>query len=531
MALTSEIDQVDFDAKSLIDQVLRIFKRKWRSTLLVFSAIVCGVYIALLFTNNTYDSGAQILIKLGRENTQVPITVEKGDVFSTGVQKEEINSYMHLMTSDEIINDVIDQLGLERFQFKLEQPTTIFQRIKYTTKRAVRWARAQLNTLAIKMGLKVRLNDREKVFKLLKENLNVVREKDSNVISVFIRLPDPYLARDVIQKVIDLYQDYHVALNHRENIVEIWESKADRGKLALNAKEKEIEELENKWGLSYPDVQIQALMQNIQTFAMNSNLQVIQREELSKERERLRLQLKEIPKTQIRSEVLEKNPTVTYMEEELAKLRLEEARTLKLYHKDSEVVSLISDRITDLETFLSKEESLNIKGKTIQPNPLYEEVHKEINRIEVDIEGLTASKLAAEERIQLVEKEIKQLKKGNAKRKILQREFSVLESKYYANAERFERAKIEYALDENKIANISILSQPNLSMEPVAPAKMLLMVLGVMLALLTSIGVTLLREWFSQTIYDEKDILDMQDVTFLGGYALPKKSFRTLATT
>jgi len=477
-----------------------------------------------MFSSNSYDSAAQVLVKLGRENTQVPITVEKGDVYSTGVQKEEIHSYMRLMTSNEIIMQTIGELGLQRFEYKPGEAKSFFQTIKFALKGVARWGKARLNDVIIMLGLRTRLSEKEQVFKLLKRNLKVVREKDSNVISLFIRLPDPVLAKDVISKVLEIYEKSHIELNQQSNMVTVFDGLTESDKLELEKKEKEIERVKQEWSLSSPDLQIQTLIQNIQSLKLKRDLQIVQKDELLKEASKLRSQIVSLPKSQVTAKLIENNPSAVLIKEELTKLQVEEARMLKTYKKDSEMVRFISQRVEGLQTLLDQETNVDAiqSSSGVESNPFYEELFKEIKKIEVDIAGLNASVPKLEQSIDSIESEIEELNQGQIKLGVLQREYSVLEAKYLANAARFQRVKTDRALDDNNIANISILSRPIVAAEPAAPKKLLLMVIGIILALMASIGITLFREWLTQKIYDENDILDMGNMTFLGSYTLPK---------
>ncbi len=69
---------------------------------------------------------------------KLPATVEKGDVVTTGVRMEEINSYVLLMTSRALLEETLDTIGIERFRAKPAHPETFLQRMKFRIKEAVR---------------------------------------------------------------------------------------------------------------------------------------------------------------------------------------------------------------------------------------------------------------------------------------------------------------------------------------------------------------------------------------------------------
>jgi len=520
MTPVTQTESTDLDPISILNRLTRVLLRNVRLMTIIFVSISAAIYLTLMFTSNQYDSAAQILVKLGRENTQVPVTVEKGDVFSTGIQKEEVHSYMRLLLSNEIINQTIDELGVERFTSRGPHPDSVLGWIKYGLRGIARWGKNTLNSGFILVGLKPRLDDREKVFKLLKRNLQVVREKDSNVISVFIRLGDPNLARDVIAKVIELYKVAHVKVNGHEQMIDVFEEQATSDKLSLSVLEEKIETLKQQKGLSLPQLQIQTLIQNIQNLKNNRDLQVIRRAELSQQKNKLTIQLRSLPTTQVRTELKEVNPTAALLRSELGKLKLRRAQMTKSYRPDSEMVREITDMVNDLEILLEKESGLDSTGTTTQPNPLAEEIDKKIKSIDVELDGLRAGIPKTEEAIGDIENEIQTIRLGNIQLEELQREFSVIEKKYLTTATRYERIKTEQALDDGQVANISILSEASFSTEPASPKRLLLMVLGIIFALVSAVGFVLFRDWLIQTIYDEEDLKEISGVKFLGSYRL-----------
>ena len=103
-----------------------------------------------------------------------------------------------MLSSRSVIEAAVDHLGYEAFRYELAPPETFLQSIKYYVKRSVRWAKAQLQSFLIAINLKRELTDREKIILSVENALNVEREKDSDVINVTLRFPDPNLAVRVV---------------------------------------------------------------------------------------------------------------------------------------------------------------------------------------------------------------------------------------------------------------------------------------------------------------------------------------------
>src|SRR5438874_960921 len=78
---------------------------------LVFAGTVLGTYAALQLMTERYESTASLLVKLGRENAEIPSTVLKTGLVTAGVQPEEINSEIQLLTSEPLAAAVVDKMG------------------------------------------------------------------------------------------------------------------------------------------------------------------------------------------------------------------------------------------------------------------------------------------------------------------------------------------------------------------------------------------------------------------------------------
>src|SRR5262249_44167407 len=99
----SELYTTSDNDKELITDVISAFARQKTLLLVVFFATLLGAYgIGQLLTER-YETTANVLVKLGRENTEVPATVQKGSVTTSGVRKEELQTEVQMLSSRNLI--------------------------------------------------------------------------------------------------------------------------------------------------------------------------------------------------------------------------------------------------------------------------------------------------------------------------------------------------------------------------------------------------------------------------------------------
>jgi uncharacterized protein involved in exopolysaccharide biosynthesis len=146
---------------SLWNDLFAVVRRRKALVGVVALATVIAVYVGLSFVSDQYQAQASLLVKLGRENAQVPVTVEKGSVFSSGVSKEEVNSYIALFTSRPLLESTVDEIGLERFKDQPRLPKSIFGYPKFALKSLARMVKKSANQILIWINLRPDLSEKE----------------------------------------------------------------------------------------------------------------------------------------------------------------------------------------------------------------------------------------------------------------------------------------------------------------------------------------------------------------------------------
>ena len=79
----------------------------------VLLATVIGAYLGLQIQDDIYESQARILVKLGRENMDPPVTVATPGVVGGGIRKEEIFTNIILISSRPLIEQTLDEIGVD----------------------------------------------------------------------------------------------------------------------------------------------------------------------------------------------------------------------------------------------------------------------------------------------------------------------------------------------------------------------------------------------------------------------------------
>lgn len=249
--------------RTIVDDLVGVARRRKAVILITTLATTLTVYLGLLFVPERYEATAQLQVMLGRENTELPAAVQRGNVYPTGVQREEINTDIQLLKSRESVENVVDVMGLEPFRFDPQPPRTLFQYIKHAARVAKDWAQDTVVNGLILIGLKKELTEREKVIALLTSSLDAVKEGDSNVIRVSLRLPGRKTATEALATVIRSYFDRQASLRAKRQVLSILEAQVSGDTGELENLQRQRKQIKHEWGLSSIERQRTELLQRL----------------------------------------------------------------------------------------------------------------------------------------------------------------------------------------------------------------------------------------------------------------------------
>lgn len=503
-----------------LDIIGPMLRRSWPVVLLVFLGSIFGIYGGLMYMTEQYEAEARLLVKLGRENAQAPVSVDKGAVYTTGVQKEEINSYVQLLSSRNLIMAAVDTLGEDRFRFDPPKPETLLQAIKYYVKLTIRTAKSALTSVLVTLNLKKELSPRQLAVEMLVRAISVELERDSNVILVKVRLPDGLLAMETVDTLIHIYLRRHVDLRRDLDVGEVFaaETSADREK--LEALQKTMRELKSRWNLAAVDQQRSGLVGRLESLEQERHLKSSELAKLKIEQQITEQQLKEMPATRVASKVVETNPALTQIREHLVNLRVKRANMLNLYKEDSSTLALVDQEISELDSLQATQEKTTTRDTIYVPFEGRDVSERGLRDTARVMAGLTVEITQVEQARTEARAELERLNEGDSMLTLMQLDWDVLQQKFLTNSARREEARTSEALSSRGIANIAIMSESTVGAEPVTPRKILIMSIGSVASLLLGIGVALLREWGRDIIYSARDLANLPEVRLLGEYRL-----------
>ncbi len=504
-----------------VSEFLKLYR--WTIVIVFFTTVV-ATYCVLSLYSDKYESRASLLVKIGRENTDPPATAGSrgGTLVSSGVRKEEVASEVQILTAPDILQDAVDRIGPERFQPSKIVPDGFLARLRFHLKEGVRAVKAQFEEVLIALGLQKRLNDREKVIEAIMKDLSVTPEKETDVFTVTLRSSDQQLGNAVLQQLISIYLARRVQIRANSGVQEFLTRETSDARQRLE----QAEAARNQWkqteDLSLTTAQKEALIRQIREQSATLDQTILEINSLFEQIEQARQLRQDTPANIKTSEIETTNSPVQVYRNELASLEVEKSKLLSKYESTAEPVKRMDEQIGRLRELISNETPRQISSSTTEQNPLAKSLELRIQEDAIRLQGLRQRARIQAEQQKALQTQLKGLESADARLSDLDRERQIAEDSYLVLVKRRQEAEVTGELDRDRLSNVSLLSAPTSSIEPVYPKRQLIMGIALALGLLLGIGLSLIYELFSGRVRGPSELSQLTALPFLGRIRLPE---------
>ena len=484
----------------VVDDVRRAVFRRLGLILFVALCTVIFTYIGFQFTTDQFQSTARVLVKLGRENVELPVTVDKGSMLSTGVRKEEVNSEIQLIGSRELLEAVVDALGVEAFTQSTPPPQTLFQRLKADVKRYVKGLRQWYKDMLIMLSLRPKLTEREEITLLLQSAITIERERDSDVIAIAAKLPSGELAMKVVDTLTRLYLNKRLDVRRERGMSSFFDDQLQALRIQLNVLDADKQRLRDSRSITSvgeerslllgrlqilygeianDDRELKLLLPSTGAPAINRGTRGTNFPPFA---ETLSSQATATPQSDI--PVLTSFPNVEQLRSKVTELRLRRTELLQRFNESSEAIQRVDREIAQIEETFRAALSLQRSARRAVATAL--------------------------------ENRLRMLASGEMALDIIERDRAIFSQHYQTYAKRREDARVSEQLDLLRVSNIAVLSPADRPIEPVSPRKLLIFGLSLPFGILLGLTLALALEYFNGTIRDEFDLPSADRALVLG---------------
>jgi uncharacterized protein involved in exopolysaccharide biosynthesis len=451
-----------------------------------FLTVAIGTAVLTFLMPNEYESRMKILVKNTRSD--VPITPERttgtaGTYFENEVSENQINSEIELLTSEDLLNQVVTETGL--YAQRASLLTRLGLRDAPSTQAAqVESARTQLS-----------------------KDLVITPVKKANIIEIKYTSASPEQAAAVLQKVQALYLEKHVKLHRPPGTHDFFKTQADQSEGALRDSEKQLSAFQQSMNVVSLTQQKEQTVQKL-TEARTKSLETqTSLREVNDRIAKIQQQLETVqPRIVTQSRALPNQFSTERLNTMMVELQNKRTQLLTKFRPDDRLVKEVDQQIKTTRAAMEKASRETATEQSTDLNPLRQTLETELARARVDQAGALG-------RLEMVSKQVGEYEGQLSRLEGITAEYENLNRKVKENSENYqlykkkeEEARITDELDQNKITNVSVAEAPMRSQLPVRPNRPMNLVLGIFLGVLLSLGGVVVAEFLRDTVLTPQEL-------------------------
>jgi uncharacterized protein involved in exopolysaccharide biosynthesis len=479
---------------SVRDLVAVVF-RHYRLMTLAFVGILSGAVVVALIQPNHYLAHMKILVK--RERIDPVVSTQSSSniqASATAVSEEELNSEVELLTSNDVLQKVVVESGLQK------------------PKSASFWGRffsgAEKSPEAQAREERVRVA--QAVAKLTSD-LKVGLVKRTDLISVEYESSDANLAARVLNSVANSYLEKHVEVHRPPAALDFFQQEAERYRTGLADAEARLVD-STKGGVVSAQLQKESALQRLAEFEATARQT---QEAIAETQQRIRTleaQAVSTPSrvvTQVRNS--DDGVLLSGLRSNLLSLELKRTELLEKFQPSYRPVQEVDAQIAQTRTALEAAEKSKLTEETTDQDPAFGWVREELAKAKTDLAGYQAKAAAATQAASDYRENARQMEQKEVVQDDLIRNVKTGEENYMLYLQKEEEARISEALDRRRIINVAIAESPTVPSLPSNP-RYLTILMGGFLAMFLSIGMAFIAEQADPTFRTPDEVRSFLDI-------------------
>lgn len=448
--------------RDLLAVLFRQRRLAWISFLATFLAVLAYGVLA-----PSYPAHMNILVRRGRVDPLVTPAPTPSPMFQRDeVTEEELNSQVELLHDDEILRTVVRASGSKAPWYERYLGGSDEVRLARSVRRMAR-------------------------------RLTVVPIRKTNILQVEYSSSDPAEAAAVLRSLAHAYLERQQRVRRPSGEYEFFEQQVTQSRRGLLDAEFRLMDFSSDQGVVSAAQERDMALQKLSDAEANDRQTQVTIVETRQRIRDLESKLKSLPERTLTVIRNSDNPQLTEkMKSKLLELQLKRTELLTKFQPSYRLVQEIDQQIAETQSSILGEEHSPLRDETTNQEPNHEWAKSELIKAQVELGTLEAHGQAV--RIQVAGyREVAQRLGGNALRQgELLAELKVAEEKYLLYVNKREEARIEDALDQGGILNVTIAEEPRVPALP-ARAAWVFGVIGIMLGGTLSTGLAFTADYLT----------------------------------
>ncbi len=475
---------------TLRDLVMVLFRR--RRTFVWVAGLVFAASLWYAVTGTKYQANMKVLVRRGRAEAPVSSAVNAPlDLTRMGITEEELNSEVELLRDHEVLRRVADQ----------------------TASGGGGW----LQFLHWNDGDQQRS---ERAARRLAEQLNIQPVKRTNLIAIGYRAADPESAAKVLQSLATAYLEKHTTVHRPPGERTFFEQQTAEARRQVEESNRKLLEFTNSHGIVMAGQQRDAALQKLSELEGGQRQTAIEMAETLQRISELEPLLTRLPArttTQVRTS--DNAELLKSLKATLLDLQLKRTQLLTKFEPSHRLVQEVDQQIREAKATIAAEGASLLRDETTDKNVNYEWATSELQRAQVQWKALEARLAATSVQVAAGRNRAAKLGEEAITQDDLLSSRNVAQENYLLYVKKREEARMNDALDERGIVNVSIAEQP---IAPALPVTSLWTVLaiGCICAGCAGVGATFGVDYLDPAFRDSDDVVNCLNLAVLA--SLPR---------
>jgi polysaccharide biosynthesis protein PslE len=477
----------DTDKPVTVRELITAMRRHCGKAFAFFFFSVAASLAYVIWAPRAYESTAGLYVRLGRESVTLDPTATTGATVQFYQTREsEINSILQVVESREIAGKVVDSVGTEPILRGTEGASTADTTADKGTSG---WWTTLMSPVTDPES------DRTRAIRALESSVRIWAPTNSSVINIQCVSAQPKLAQRIAQAWTENVLTEYLRVTRTSRSYQFFVDQEKLFRDQLQQAEEDLREAKVQAGLvsiaGQEGVLQQALAENRSRTATNqaglsaSNAKVGKLEQI----------IAALPEEAV-AQVVTGLPRQGWdmMRDTLYKLEANEADLSSRYTEDHPRMRAMQQELVKVQKILgtqADDRSQSARG----PNPIFQSLQQDLLREQASVAALDAERQALATHRGKLDTEFTDFNQASERIHGLERQVSVLESKYRAHAEKMEEARIQEALEQARISSINVLQPATFVDRPVSPKKMVALLLGLAVGVFGGACLALMAEY------------------------------------
>jgi uncharacterized protein involved in exopolysaccharide biosynthesis len=457
-----------------LPELCRACRRHWLAGSLVAGGLFLILAIITFCLPRTYQSEAKLFVKVGRETLTLDPTATTGQTVSIYESREnEINSILEVLRSREVLEGVVDLLGVDALLHRGPLPSIP----PVTTLAPEQGAPPVPRTTALPVDRAAR----EQAVLRLERQLHIWSPKRSSIVIVHCRAGSPLLAQAIIDAVLAVYRGVHAEVNSTKGSYHFFVEQEHVLLQKWQQATAELRDAKDRMGLASltgKRAMIEGQLSDVQQKLLAAQAEMAAAEGKIKS---LRTQLAETPKFTETSRAESANVAADTMRGSLYQLQIKEQELLARYTSAHPLVTDLQEQVAELRSLLAEEGRTRVQS-TSSLNPAWSQLEASMLTETSTYDSLRSRTARLEAQCNTLLGDLRTLNGAEIQLVQLQQTVDFAEKSYAETAQRLEQARIHRALANEQITNVNVFQPATYVSKAIAPKRTLLLALSLLVS-------------------------------------------------